>query len=132
MRQGIVIDTNILVNALRRGSDNRAKSRKLLKDVYMGRYCVYVSSEIEDEYVDVLSRPQLKVSRFKKAIWFAWMRTNAIYIEPRPSTQQQVQMKDEDDRIFFDVAKCVNAKLITRNVKDYPIHELITSISELY
>lgn len=41
-------------------------------------------------------------------------------------------MKDEDDRIFFDVAKCVGAKLITRNYTDYPVHELITLIDEMY
>ena len=41
-------------------------------------------------------------------------------------------MKDEDDRKFFDVARCLNVKLVTRNEKDYPVYELITDIEELY
>ena len=41
-------------------------------------------------------------------------------------------MVDEDDRIFFDVARCLNVRLVTRNYRDYPIDELITLIDELY
>ncbi len=38
----------------------------------------------------------------------------------------------EDDRVFFDVARCLNVKLVTRNLSHYPVHELRTSIDELY
>ena len=41
-------------------------------------------------------------------------------------------MKDEDDRAFFDVAKCLKIRLITDNLKHYPVHELRTRIDELY
>lgn len=41
-------------------------------------------------------------------------------------------MKDEDDRVFFDVAKCLNIKLITRNYKHFPVDELVALIDELY
>lgn len=41
-------------------------------------------------------------------------------------------MGDEDDRVFFDVARCLNVKLVTRNLSHYPVHELRTSIDELY
>ena len=50
----------------------------------------------------------------------------------KPSSKDYVEMRDEKDRVFFDVAKCINAKLITRNYKDYPTHELVTLIDELY
>lgn len=49
-----------------------------------------------------------------------------------PMTEEEVEMRDEDDRIFFDVAKCANARLVTRNYKDYPVHELVTLIDEIY
>ncbi len=132
MRQGIVIDTNVLVNAIRRGSKPNGMARRFMRDVYLGKYTVYVSSEVMSEYKDVLSRKQAKSHPWRKYIWFAWINTFGISIEPKPTTQEQVEMKDESDRIFFDLAKCMHAKLVTRNRKHYPIHEIVTSLEELY
>ena len=130
--QRLVIDTNILVNALRKGGAKNSRSRRLLKDVFLGKYDIYISSKIENEYLRILNLKHLSINPFLRAVLFIWLHNNAIYIEPNSSDQAHVEMKDEDDRIFFDVAKCVNAKLVTRNVKDYPVHEIITLIEELY
>lgn len=51
--QRIVIDTNILVNALKSQNDE-AKSVLLLEDVLRGKYEIGLSSEIVREYRDVL------------------------------------------------------------------------------
>ena len=127
----IVIDTNILVNALR-SRNQSSKAIRLLDDVFDGVHQMCVSSEIMDEYRDVLFRPQLHIDEILANNLLKWIESNAVHIEPSPSDAGVVVMKDEDDRIFFDVARCLNAKLITRNHKHYPVHELITLIDELY
>lgn len=40
-------------------------------------------------------------------------------------------MPDEKDRVFFDVAKCCRARLLTGNMKHYPVDELVTAPEEL-
>jgi len=42
------------------------------------------------------------------------IKATSVWIEPLPTNPDMVAMKDEDDRVFFDVAKCLNVKLITR------------------
>lgn len=131
MQELIVIDTNILVNALKSQGDG-AKSRQLMRDVIKGKYTMCVSSYIVAEYDDVLHRSRLGI-RKENADWLmGWIRTHAFYIEPLPSNETKVEVRDEKDRPFFDVAKCLNIKLITRNYKDFPVHELVTLIDELY
>ena len=132
MRQRLVIDTNVVVNALRRGHKYFSKSARLLWHIYRGHYDIYASIGILDEYKDVLSRPAMDVPYRAMSDWVEWITRNAVFIEPRPSEQSFVEMKDEDDRIFFDVAKCARAKLVTRNIKDYPVHEIITPVEEIY
>ena len=96
------------------------------------KYEVYASVDIYQEYQEVISRPYLKVSWFARWRWLLWVRRNALFIEPLPTTHNQVEMGDEDDRVFFDVARCAKARLITRNLKHYPIDEIRTAIDELY
>ena len=58
----IVIDTNIIVNALK-SKDNNAKSVRLMQDVFRGKYEIGVSADIIREYREVLHRPHLKIDR---------------------------------------------------------------------
>ena len=127
----IVVDTNILVNAIK-STNVGAKSALLVEDILNGNYQMCISSAIMSEYEDVLHRQLLQLDRRLVDWLLAWIRLNAVWIEPNPSDTTRFSMRDEDDRIFFDVARCLNAKLVTRNYKDYPVHELITLIDELY
>lgn len=127
----LVIDTNILVNALL-SNDDQSKSIRLLNDVFQGVHRMCVSSEIMNEYRDVLSRPQFHIPADTQKMVLDWIEMHSLHIEPLPTTSSQVDMADEDDRVFFDTARCLNAKLVTRNHKHYPIHELVTLIDELY
>ena len=127
----LVIDTNIIVNAIKSG-DKQSKSYQLMRDVMIGKHTMCISLAIMDEYEDVLHRPQLKLNRKLVDMFLAVIRLQSVWIEPLPTVPEKIEMRDEDDSIFFDVAKCLNIKLVTRNFKDYPVHELITSIDELY
>ena len=125
MRERLVIDTNVIVSALRKGAPSYSKAYRLIRDVYASKYEVYVSSEIYAEYCDVLARKHLEIGFVNRLRWLWWIRHNAEFIEPRPSTQDAVEMGDEDDR-------CAKAKLVTRNLKHYPVDELRTQLDELY
>ena len=127
----LVIDTNIIVNALKSHDDN-AKSVQLMRDVFTGKHKLCVSPEIMREYRNVLGRPQLGIPGDISSRILDWIDRYAFHIEPLPSTPETVEMSDEDDRPFFDTAKCLKARLITRNYKHYPVHELITLLDELY
>ncbi len=127
----LVIDTNILVNAIK-SSDPNSKAAMLMRDVFNGVHKMCVSPDILDEYEDVLYRTELNLDRALVSYVLSWIKINAFLIDPKPTTQHEVQMVDEDDRIFFDVARCLNVRLVTRNYRDYPIDELITLIDEMY
>ena len=127
----LVIDTNIIINTLLSHSDD-SKSMQLLDDIFNKTHRICVSSEIMDEYREVMSRPKFRIPKETIEELMQWIDENSIHIEPRPSDQNTVKMRHEDDRKFFDVAKCMGAKLVTRNYKHYPVHELVTLIDELY
>ncbi len=135
----LVVDTNILVNAIKSpgikntdGSIIPSKSQRLFIDILDGKHKLCVSSDIMAEYEDVLNRPQLNLSPVLVAKFLSIIRLKALWIEPLPTNAEEVEMGDEDDRVFFDVARCLNVKLVTRNLSHYPVHELRTSIDELY
>ena len=135
----LVIDTNIIVSAIKSGikkdSDGNliySKAYQLMADVFNGKHRMVISKEIFAEYEDVLHRPYLQLDVLKVEKFLAFIRFASIWIEPLPTTQSQIELIDDDDRIFFDVAKCLNIKLVTGNLKHYPVHELRTSLDELY
>jgi len=124
----IVLDTNIIVSALMT-PDGKAFS--LLKRVILGEYTVCLSSEIMKEYKDVLHRKRLHLDEYLVDYLLSIFYINGVWIEPLPSDATRVPMKDESDRKFYDVAKCLHAKLVTGNFKHYPVDELITSLDEV-
>ena len=124
----IVLDTNILVSAL---LTPNGKAYKLLTQVLQGKYKVCLSSGIMDEYRDVLHRDRLGLNKYQVNYLLSWLSLNSFWIEPKATDASRFVMKDETDRKFFDVAKCLNAKLVTGNIKHYPVHELVTSLDEL-
>ncbi len=135
----IVIDTNIIVSAIKSGIKRDpdgnliyTKAYRLMADVFNGKHRMVVSKEIFAEYEDVLHRPRLHLDELKVEKFLAFIKLSAVWIEPLPTTQAQIAMTDEDDRVFFDVAKCLNVRLVTDNLKHYPVHELRTKLDELY
>ena len=64
----IVVDTNIVVNALRNGGSSHSKASRLMRDIYLQKYEVCVSTSIIEEYREVLSRPEIKVCWIQRSI----------------------------------------------------------------
>lgn len=135
----LVVDTNIIVSAIKTsikyddiGNPILTKPQKLIRDIFNGEHVLIVSPDIMEEYEDVLNRPQLKLNSILVEKFLAYIKIKAVWIIPRPSDQSYIEMIDETDRVFFDAAKCMNVKLITNNLKHYPVHELRSSIDEIY
>ena len=128
----LVVDTNVIVSALKT-KDERSKSLRLMKEIMAGKHIMCVSDDILNEYEDVLHREYLQLSAHKVDKFLAWIRLNSYSINPQPTTSRVVEMRgDETDRKFFDVARCLNVKLVTKNYRHYPVHELVTLINEFY
>ena len=121
----LVIDTNIIVSAL---LSPEGTAFQILLDVLDGKYEVLISKEIYEEYDEVLRRPKFNFDKDIIDYLLSWFRRNAIWIEV---TKSDIAMPDEKDRIFFDVAKCCKARLLTGNNKHYPVDELVTALWEI-
>ena len=121
----LVIDTNIIVSAL---LSPEGTAFQILSDVLDGKYEVIISTEIYEEYDEVLRRPKFNFDKDIVDYLLSWFRRNAIWIEV---TKSDIEMPDEKDRSFFDVAKCCKARLLTGNNKHYPVDELVTALWEI-
>jgi putative PIN family toxin of toxin-antitoxin system len=115
----VVLDTNILVSALLSPQGNPAKIYKMFMS---GVLTLVFNTEIFAEYQDVLSRPHLKIPSEEMEMVLAAIRQHGEQVFPTPSTHI---MRDEDDRVFYDVAKLADAYLITGNTKHYPAEQFI-------
>ena len=121
----LVVDTNIIVSAL---LSSESKAFQLLSDVLDGKYIVLISEEIFKEYEDVLSRDKFGFDSDIINLLLNWFRENAVWVEVLES---DAPMKDEKDRVFYDLAKSCKARLVTGNIKHYPVDELVTALWEL-
>lgn len=120
-----MIDTNIIVSALL-SRDSRAF--QVLSDAFDRKYTVMISEEIFQEYQDVLHREKFCFDEDIITFLLTWFKQNAVWIEVIKS---DIPMKDEKDRIFYDVARTCKARLVTGNLKHYPVDELVTSLWEI-
>ena len=121
----LVIDTNIIVSALLSADSN---AFKVLSDALDGKYTVLISEEIFQEYQDVLHREKFGFDEEIISFLLEWFKENAIWIEVSKSN---IPMKDEKDRVFYDLANSCKARLVTVNIKHYPVDELVTALWEL-
>ena len=95
----VVFDTNVLVSAL---INENGKPRKILNLFYDKEILVYYSSEIIEEYKDVLSRKELGINPEKIGKIINAIRKIGLHVQP---TKSIFKMPDENDRIFYDAAK---------------------------
>jgi putative PIN family toxin of toxin-antitoxin system len=120
----VVLDTNILVSALLSPLGNPAKIyRMFIMEILKLAY----STEILDEYRDVLFRPRLRIPIKEAEKVLEAIQEYGERTEPPPSAHDMI---DEDDRIFYDTAKSAGACLVTGNTKHYPNESFIMTPAE--
>jgi len=109
-----VIDTNVLVSGLITAHGYSAKIINAFKEK---QFNLFYSSEILNEYNDVLYRDRLGFNKNDVDNLLDAISLNGISIVTDAST---ISLPDEDDRCFYDTAKNSEAYLITGNIKHYP------------
>ena len=112
----VVIDTNVLVSAL--WSKNNRLSQ-IISAVINDKLVACYNTAIIAEYEDVLSRQKLAFHFEKSRVdeILNKIKIDGLSVVVTPSS---IPLPDEDDRVFYDVAKACDAYLITKNLQDFP------------
>ena len=114
MKTDIVLDTNVLVAALK---SSRGASFRLLSLVEYDRFTLHVSTPLVLEYEAVLKRgiTSLSAEEIDDVIDFLCSKAvlNKIFYLWRPV------LKDADDDFVLELAVKANAAIITWNVADF-------------
>lgn len=124
----VVIDTNIIVSAL---LNPKGACYIFLDRVLAGAYDIVASEAIIAEYNEVLRRSQFGFDEGDVDYLVEWFYSNALMVEVSEKDYLEDSMIDEKDIPFYIVAKATKSRLVTGNIKHYPIEEMRTMIWEL-
>ena len=117
----VVLDTNILVSSLWTPVGNASAIVEL---ILSGKILPYFDNRIMIEYQTVLMQPKFMFSKDKVSKLLQEIVNRGLSVTIIPSIFSLI---DESDRKFYDVAKSVNAYLITGNTKHFPSEDFIMS-----
>lgn len=122
-----VIDTNVIVAALRTKHENSATAR-VLDAIAEGVVTPLFVQEIIEEYREVLNRPKFG---FDSECVEKVIRLFTDAGEQVKAVSSDVLMPDEDDRVFYEVTLSKKgAQLVTGNLKHFPKANFILTPSE--
>ena len=122
-----VIDTNVIVAALRTKHEDSATAR-VLDAIADGIVIPLYASEIIDEYREVLGRSKFGFDpeRVRKVIDMFTHVGECVVPKRSDAT-----LPDEDDRIFYEVALSKDAaRLVTGNLKHFPKADFVVTPAE--
>ena len=89
------------------------------------------SSDIIAEYDDVLRREQFGFDEEDIDFIIEWFWKNSLIVEVNEVDYRPDEVIDEKDIPFYITAKATKSRLVTGNIKHYPIEEMRTMIWEL-
>lgn len=115
----VVLDTNVLVAALLKPRGEHARALvKVLENP--GAFNLVVSSQIVEEYRDVLGRSVITLRGLKPEADALLELVTSVADEVVPKAIPVLVYPDEKDKPFLEVAVYVSGILISNNTKDYP------------
>jgi len=117
----VVLDTNVLVSALWTPAGNPAAIVGL---ILSDRIVPCFDYRILDEYLAVLNRPRLAFPAGQVGRLLSEITERGLSVTAVPS---EIDMPDESDRKFYEVAKFCGAYLVTGNARHYPDDPCIIS-----
>ena len=122
----VVLDTNVIVSAFLTPG---GKPAAILESVLRNELDICYNAEIISEYEEVLCRPKFVgvISQPSIQRFFDIITKIGIRISCSPSN---IILYDEKDRVFYDIAKAADAKLISGNKKHYPEEDFIFDPTE--
>ncbi|RCX10355.1 putative PIN family toxin of toxin-antitoxin system [Anaerobacterium chartisolvens] len=113
------IDTNILVSALLSPSGSPAK---VIDCVLNGNVIMCYDSRIIAEYQEVLVRPKFGFEKKLVRQLIDFILHSGISVVPIPILDA---FEDEDDKMFYEVAKTAKAYVVTGNEKHFPSDPIV-------
>ena len=122
----VVLDTIVIVSAF---LNPAGKPAFILQAILRHDLDIYLNTAILAEYEEVLSRSKFTGKIYKPSIqrFFDILMDLGINVLCSPSS---IELPDENDRKFYDVAKASEAVLITGNKKHYPNDRLVCDPAE--
>ena len=108
-----VLDTNVLVSGLLTVGGNPARVIAAVKAQHIN---LFYDAEIITEYRDVLTRPRLGLNY---ADVTELLDVISVIGYPVIAEKSDIDMPDEDDRVFYDAARAASAYLVTGNKKHF-------------
>lgn len=115
----VVVDTNVLAASLMKKSGSNRRALRKIIDPRFPFQLVY-SSQIADEYVDVLSRPFIASKGLMEEGEGLFRLVLEVGQQIVPKFIPAIVYPDEKDRPFLEAAVYSNAILLTNNLKDFP------------
>ncbi len=110
----VVLDTNILVSALLSPYGSPAK---VFDHVLNGSVVMCYDSRVIAEYQEVLVRPKFCFDKQAVRQVMNFIVNTGISVVPFPVADV---FEDEDDKVFYEVAKTAKAHLVTGNIRHFP------------
>lgn len=115
----VVLDTNVLVAALLKPDGEHASTlMEVLEKSHV--FNLVVSSQIMDEYRDVLSRSVITLRGLKPEADALLNLICETAAEVVPKSIPQLIYPDVKDKPFLEAAVYVGGVLVTNNVRDFP------------
>ncbi|MBO6134710.1 MAG: putative toxin-antitoxin system toxin component, PIN family [Lachnospiraceae bacterium] len=127
--QNVVIDTNVIVSAFL-SSNKDAATVLVLKKLYRNELKIYYSIKVLEEYKDVLNRNKFGFDKKEINRFISFILKNGEKVVPAKSKEEFV---DKKDLPFYEIVmdkETQNCKLITGNIKHFPLKTFIMTPAE--
>lgn len=129
MKYYAVIDTNVLVSAMLKWNSVPGNVMEL---AFEGPIVPVYSSEILDEYHDVLSRPKFHLPADLVTDVLEEIENRGICLE---AETLDIVLPDPKDRVFYEVVleerKTEDAYLVTGNIKHFPVETFVVTPKQM-
>lgn len=125
----VIIDTNVFISAFIT-SDISSPTVKILDLFYDDKISLYYSDDIISEYKNVLNRKDFKLNKKLIGTFINDIKKLGIKINPKSLDEMTIDINDQP---FYELvmSKNVNdSKLITGNIKHFPIKPFIMTPKE--
>lgn len=125
----VIIDTNVIVSSLITQNADAATAM-VLNLFYNSKITLFYSNKIFEEYVDVLNREKFHFDKTLISLILEFIKQNGILFNPKSIN---TKLPDIKDKPFYEIVmddRIKNSKLITGNLKHYPINSKIVTPSE--
>ena len=121
----VVLDTNVIVSGLINVEGAPAQIVNLLLN---GRITLLYDSRILREYIEVLNRKKFGFNRSALDPILDYIKNEGEYVTAEPTSKRFV---DNDDTMFYEVAKTAGARcLVTGNKGHFPNEKIVKSPKE--